>query len=136
MRRFSSGPSICICALGFNSLPCILGLKTFHLPIIGSKFSPTANDKKPDLEAIKSQPSPSEDNATKTTPVNTPKSAAGATTVKAEKDLPKAMIKPNVLTHVIEGFIIQEANEPFAVTRQRYSDKDQSDEPPSTFYFC
>ncbi|KQS23767.1 uncharacterized protein Dere_GG26263, partial [Drosophila erecta] len=46
------------------------------------------------------------------------------------KDLPKAMIKPNVLTHVIDGFIIQEANEPFPVTRQRYADKDVSDEPP------
>ncbi|XP_039497753.1 polyhomeotic-proximal chromatin protein-like [Drosophila santomea] len=46
------------------------------------------------------------------------------------KDLPKAMIKPNVLSHVIDGFIIQEANEPFPVTRQRYADKDVSDEPP------
>ncbi|KAH8380713.1 hypothetical protein KR200_001649, partial [Drosophila serrata] len=43
---------------------------------------------------------------------------------------PKAMIKPNVLTHVIDGFIIQEANEPFPVTRQRYADKDVADEPP------
>ncbi|KAH8373874.1 hypothetical protein KR200_011331 [Drosophila serrata] len=46
------------------------------------------------------------------------------------KDLPKAMIKPNVLTHVIDGFIIQKANEPFSVTRQRYADKDVADEPP------
>lgn len=45
------------------------------------------------------------------------------------KDLPKAMVKPNVLTHVIEGFVIQEANEPFPVTRQRYSEK-ENDEPP------
>jgi len=43
------------------------------------------------------------------------------------------MIKPNVLTHVIDGFIIQEANEPFPVTRQRYADKDVSDEPPSEY---
>ncbi|CAD7077571.1 unnamed protein product [Hermetia illucens] len=49
---------------------------------------------------------------------------------KAEKDLPKAMIKPNVLTHVIEGFVIQESNEPFAVTRQRYAEKDSLGEPP------
>lgn len=34
--------------------------------------------------------------------------------------LPKAMVKPQVLTHVIEGFVIQESNEPFPVTRQRY----------------
>ncbi|PBC33398.1 transcription factor SPT20 homolog isoform X3 [Apis cerana] len=30
---------------------------------------------------------------------------------------PKAMVKPQVLTHVIEGFVIQEASEPFAVNR-------------------
>lgn len=44
------------------------------------------------------------------------------------------MIKPNVLTHVIEGFVIQEADEPFAVTRQRYTDKETSEEPPSKYY--
>uniref|UniRef100_A0A182W1F8 SAM domain-containing protein n=1 Tax=Anopheles minimus TaxID=112268 RepID=A0A182W1F8_9DIPT len=44
--------------------------------------------------------------------------------------IPKATIKPNVLTHVIEGFVIQEANEPFAVQRQRYPERDSSDEPP------
>lgn len=54
-------------------------------------------------------------------------------TNKNEKGLPKAMIKPNVLTHVIEGFVIQEANEPFAVTRHRYSDEN-GDEPPSKIY--
>lgn len=49
--------------------------------------------------------------------------------LKNEKGLlPKAMIKPNVLTHVIEGFVIQEANEPFPVTRQRYTD--DADEAP------
>uniref|UniRef100_A0A1A9X1G6 SAM domain-containing protein n=1 Tax=Glossina brevipalpis TaxID=37001 RepID=A0A1A9X1G6_9MUSC len=58
------------------------------------------------------------------------KSTTGANAVKAEKDLPKAMIKPNVLTHVIDGFIIQEANEPFPVTRQRYTDRETNDEPP------
>lgn len=63
-----------------------------------------------------------------------PKTTPGATVVKVEKDLPKAMIKPNVLTHVIDGFIIQEANEPFPVTRQRYTDlKDGEDEPPSNY---
>lgn len=49
-----------------------------------------------------------------------------------QRDLPKAMVKPNVLTHVIEGFVIQEASEPFPVTRQRYSEK-ENDEPPSMF---
>lgn len=49
-----------------------------------------------------------------------------------KNELPKAMVKPmdnNVLTHVIEGFVIQESNEPFPVTRQRYSEK-ENDEPP------
>ncbi|XP_055688960.1 polyhomeotic-proximal chromatin protein isoform X2 [Lutzomyia longipalpis] len=50
--------------------------------------------------------------------------------VKTEKAVLKATVKPQVLTHVIEGFVIQEANEPFAVTRQRYPDRDTSDEPP------
>ncbi|XP_017477117.1 PREDICTED: polyhomeotic-proximal chromatin protein-like [Rhagoletis zephyria] len=59
-----------------------------------------------------------------------PKNTSSVASVKVEKDLPKAMIKPNVLTHVIDGFIIQEANEPFPVTRQRYADKDADDEPP------
>jgi len=48
---------------------------------------------------------------------------------KNEKGLPKAMVKPNVLTHVIGDFVIQEANEPFPLTRQRYPD-DAADEPP------
>jgi polyhomeotic-like protein 1 len=45
-----------------------------------------------------------------------------------KNEVPKAMVKPNVLTHVIEGFVIQESNEPFPVTRQRYSEK-ENDEP-------
>ncbi len=53
---------------------------------------------------------------------------------KNEKGLPKAMVKPNVLTHVIGDFVIQEANEPFPLTRQRYPD-DAADEPPSEFCF-
>lgn len=53
-----------------------------------------------------------------------------------EHGLPKAMIKPNVLTHVIEGFVIQEASEPFPlVSRQLYSDKENSDEPPSEYSY-
>lgn len=50
--------------------------------------------------------------------------------IRNEKGLlPKAMIKPNVLTHVIEGMVIQEASVPFPVTRKRYSD--DSEEPDS-----
>ncbi|KAK9736918.1 hypothetical protein QE152_g11156 [Popillia japonica] len=32
-----------------------------------------------------------------------------------ERCPPKAMVKPQVLTHVIEGFVIQESSEPFPV---------------------
>lgn len=45
--------------------------------------------------------------------------------------LPKAMVKPQVLTHVIEGFVIQEASEPFPMTRNG-----DSDEPPSEFLYA
>lgn len=55
-----------------------------------------------------------------TTPISTP---------LLKNELPKALVKPNVLTHVIEGYVIQESNEPFPVTRQRYSEK-ENDEPP------
>lgn len=60
----------------------------------------------------------------------TPTIPATLNLIKNDKGLlPKAMIKPNVLTHVIGGHVIQEGSEPFPVTRQRYSD--DSDEPPS-----
>lgn len=60
---------------------------------------------------------------------------SGSTKMLLEKGgLPKAMVKPQVLTHVIEGFVIQEANEPFPVTRQRYPVPTENgadeDEPP------
>ncbi|XP_032683181.1 polyhomeotic-like protein 2 isoform X2 [Odontomachus brunneus] len=37
--------------------------------------------------------------------------------VNSKQAPPKAMVKPQVLTHVIEGFVIQEASEPFAVSQ-------------------
>lgn len=42
--------------------------------------------------------------------------AATAEEVK-ERCPPKAMVKPQVLTHVIEDFVIQESSEPFPITR-------------------
>lgn len=58
----------------------------------------------------------------------TPTIPATLNLIKNDKgSLPKATVKPNVLTHVIGGHVIQEGDEPFPVTRQRYSD----DEPPS-----
>lgn len=32
--------------------------------------------------------------------------------------LPQAVVKPNILTHLIEGFVIQEGAEPFPVSTQ------------------
>lgn len=53
-----------------------------------------------------------------------------------ERCPPKAMVKPQVLTHVIEDFVIQESSEPFPITRSSMellksakTDKDTSDEP-------
>ncbi|XP_017774341.1 PREDICTED: polyhomeotic-proximal chromatin protein-like isoform X3 [Nicrophorus vespilloides] len=55
-----------------------------------------------------------------------------------ERCPPKAMVKPQVLTHVIEDFVIQESSEPFPITRSSLlgdykhpnSDKEHPDEPP------
>jgi polyhomeotic-like protein 1 len=76
---------------------------------------------------------------TKSTTINSPLAAQNgeselkktpvASSPMLKNELPKAMVKPNVLTHVIEGYVIQESNEPFPVTRQRYSEK-ENDEPP------
>lgn len=65
--------------------------------------------------------------------------AATAEEVK-DRGLPKAMVKPQVLTHVISDFVIQESSEPFPVTRSTIlSDlrpsqtTNDNDEPPSTY---
>lgn len=63
-----------------------------------------------------------------------------------DKGLPKALVKPQVLTHVIEGFVIQEADQPFPVNRSctladlasSTQDKENvklNDEPPSKNYY-
>lgn len=90
------------------------------------------------LSSTKNAQSPSNDdnksanvNGNATNNTQPPTIATTLNLLKNDKGLlPKAMIKPNVLTHVIAGHVIQEANEPFPVTRQRYS-TDESDEPPS-----
>nr|XP_044252062.1 polyhomeotic-proximal chromatin protein-like [Drosophila takahashii] len=86
--------------------------------------TPTSASGKEEPKVATSVTSTSTTSCTTVTTTTTTSNSVGA------KDLPKAMIKPSVLTHVIDGFIIQEANEPFPVTRQRYADKDVSDEPP------
>lgn len=53
----------------------------------------------------------------------TPTIPATLNLIKNDKGLlPKAMIKPNVLTHVIDGHVIQEGTQPFPVTPKRLSD--------------
>lgn len=53
----------------------------------------------------------------------TPTIPASLNLIKNDKGLlPKAMIKPNVLTHIIDGHIIQEGTQPFPVTTKRLSD--------------
>lgn len=102
--------------------------------VFNSMLSPSAN---------KTQLAPgTPTSSTKPSTVNSPlaaqngdsdpkKSTSNASTnvPMLKNELPKAMVKPNVLTHVIEGYVIQESNEPFPVTRQRYSEK-ENDEPP------
>lgn len=110
--------------------------ETMNNTAITSLSSPTANKN----SSAPSTPS----SATKPSIVNSPLAAQnGESDLKKplnnsvsapmlKNELPKAMVKPmdkNVLTHVIEGFVIQESNEPFPVTRQRYSEK-ENDEPP------
>lgn len=58
-----------------------------------------------------------------------------------ERCPPKAMIKPQVLTHVIEDFVIQESSEPFPVRpglmadyKNVHSGYKECDEPPRTFF--
>lgn len=103
------------------------------------KTDPT--DIKPVLNGIEStgiQPAPIPGTVptqpSNSTPENGLPLAATAEEVK-ERCPPKAMVKPQVLTHVIEDFVIQESSEPFPVTRNSLCLKpthstNDSDEPP------
>lgn len=68
---------------------------------------------------------------TTTTTASSPSNNLMNNNNKNEKGLPKAMIKPSILTHVIGDFVIQESKDPFPVTRQRYAD---DSEPPSKYF--
>nr|XP_033778267.1 polyhomeotic-like protein 2 isoform X2 [Geotrypetes seraphini] len=48
---------------------------------------------------------------------NSASTVAGTTPQNGENKLPQAIVKPQILTHVIEGFVIQEGAEPFPVGR-------------------
>lgn len=64
-----------------------------------------------------------QDNVTNSTSETTETNASVSFPVTSNEDnardkgLPKALVKPQVLTHVIEGFVIQEADTPFPVNR-------------------
>lgn len=60
-----------------------------------------------------------------------------------ERCPPKAMVKPQVLTHVIEDFVIQESSEPFPVRpglmadyKNAHSYYKECDEPPRMTVFA
>jgi len=53
--------------------------------------------------------------------------------VDGESNTPKAVVKPNVLTHVIDGHIIQESSTPFPLDpKDRNRKKSESKVPPNT----
>lgn len=93
-----------------------------------STEKPTATSTAQSIQPKNDETAPSVNGNSKSrTPTPIP---ASLNLIKNDKGLlPKAMIKPNVLTHVIGGHVIQEGIEPFPVTRQRYTDN--SEEPPS-----
>lgn len=95
-------------------------------PLAASKSQPGTPNKSQSLAAASNSPLTAQNGeieGKKTTGTSL------TSTPLMKNELPKAMVKPNVLTHVIEGYVIQESNEPFPVTRQRYSEK-ENDEPP------
>lgn len=46
---------------------------------------------------------------------NSSSTVAGTAPQNGENKPPQAIVKPQILTHVIEGFVIQEGAEPFPV---------------------
>lgn len=97
--------------------------------------SPKPSTEKPTVNSSTQSQSATKENGT-TMNGNTmaPSIPATLNLIKNDKGLlPKAMIKPNVLQHVIDGHVIQEGTEPFPVTRQRLHGgyNEDSDEPPS-----
>ncbi|CAH1772281.1 unnamed protein product [Owenia fusiformis] len=72
--------------------------------------------------------SPTEDKVVSLTNVST----SGPPTAIVQGERQKAIVKPQVLTHVIEGFVIQEGPDPFPPPQKPFSEKSKSDGgPPS-----
>lgn len=101
-------------------LACLLALKiiyiesffaslnspTFIVCLYGSGGAPT---KKPVASPERPPPAMTSGNESEAPAVT------GSTPQNGENKPPQAIVKPQVLTHVIEGFVIQEGAEPFPV---------------------
>lgn len=106
---------------------------------------PIKSDESPKMSVVQTQETVSTPETPETTStVSLPVTSNDDNT--RDKGLPKALVKPQVLTHVIEGFVIQEADTPFPVNRSctlvdisnSTQDKENiklDDEPPSKNYF-
>ncbi|CAG5074252.1 Similar to PHC3: Polyhomeotic-like protein 3 (Homo sapiens) [Cotesia congregata] len=62
---------------------------------------------------------------------NEPANAVSTPTSSGKQALPKALVKLQVLTHVIEGFVIQESSEPFADKQWTDMDVDSKKDDPA-----
>ncbi|KAI4881012.1 hypothetical protein NFI96_011258 [Prochilodus magdalenae] len=80
-----------------------------------SQVTSTPEPPKADTGTATSQTHGSAETGTTSTPMTS--GAESARPASAEGRPPQAVVKPHVLTHVIEGFVIQEGAEPFPVER-------------------
>ncbi|KAJ7306569.1 hypothetical protein JRQ81_009933, partial [Phrynocephalus forsythii] len=100
-----------------------------HLPPPTSSMSPSAPPEPQAQECTGSQPHEAVRDSVRP-PLDTsspgmtsgngtaaPSTVAGAAPHNGENKPPQALVKPQILTHVIEGFVIQEGAEPFPVGR-------------------
>ncbi|XP_061793501.1 polyhomeotic-like protein 2b isoform X3 [Nerophis lumbriciformis] len=87
-------------------------------PVEQAKSDPTTPAGQPQAEAATKRPAAA---AGAPLPVVTSGSESVTATAQhnGENKLPQAIVKPQVLTHVIEGFVIQEGAEPFPVCVER-----------------
>lgn len=101
-------------------LTCLLALKIIYIEsFFASLSSPTfivclhgsggAPTKRPSASPERPPPAMTSGNESEAPAVT------GGTPQNGENKPPQAIVKPQVLTHVIEGFVIQEGAEPFPV---------------------
>ncbi|XP_078235041.1 polyhomeotic-like protein 2 isoform X1 [Pogona vitticeps] len=68
-------------------------------------------------DSVRPPPDASNPGMTSGNGTTAPSTIAGAAPQNGENKPPQAIVKPQILTHVIEGFVIQEGAEPFPVGR-------------------